>query len=199
MAGTLRERRKLLLRDEILHAAQQLVAEKGYAAMSMDDLAARVGISKPTLYSHFATKESLVVAAAIRDMQSFAALLEGEAGAQTPLERLAHLMRELLQRQVRLQTMGIGPMPEVMQLLCANEDALAYIHRFDRGVRGLVEAGQAQGEIDPSLDPAAVSRALYGLTMSMHPNRQAMIVPLEDPAAMAEALVGIFVRGVGRR
>jgi AcrR family transcriptional regulator len=56
MTLTLRERQKQALREEIMNAAQELVAEKGYGAMSMDELAARVGISKPTLYAHFANK-----------------------------------------------------------------------------------------------------------------------------------------------
>jgi AcrR family transcriptional regulator len=39
MTLTLRERQKQALREEIMNAAQELVAEKGYGAMSMDELA----------------------------------------------------------------------------------------------------------------------------------------------------------------
>ena len=53
MTVSLRERRRQLLYDEILTAVGELLGEKGYSAMSMDELAARVGISKPTLYSIF--------------------------------------------------------------------------------------------------------------------------------------------------
>jgi AcrR family transcriptional regulator len=62
MAHSLRERRRQMLREEILEATHQLLTERGYAAMSMDDLAARVGVSKPTLYNQFPTKEDLIAA-----------------------------------------------------------------------------------------------------------------------------------------
>jgi AcrR family transcriptional regulator len=58
MTVPLRERRRQLLRDEILQAAAALLNEKGYAAMSMDELAGRAGISKPTLYGYVREKRA---------------------------------------------------------------------------------------------------------------------------------------------
>jgi AcrR family transcriptional regulator len=40
----------------ILEAAEELLAEKGYHEMSIDDIAARVGVSKGTVYLHFPSK-----------------------------------------------------------------------------------------------------------------------------------------------
>ncbi len=45
---------------DILECAGKLLAERGYADLNMDDLAEAVGISKPTLYQHFKSKEDLV-------------------------------------------------------------------------------------------------------------------------------------------
>ena len=41
----------------ILEAAEELLAEKGYHEMSIDEIAARVGVSKGTVYLHFSSKE----------------------------------------------------------------------------------------------------------------------------------------------
>jgi AcrR family transcriptional regulator len=49
-------------RGEILDAALQVFAEKGYAAGSMRDIAGRVGVSEPALYRHFPGKEALFLA-----------------------------------------------------------------------------------------------------------------------------------------
>ena len=49
-----------LREDAILDAATRTLAAKGFDLMTMDDVAAEVGISKPSLYKHFKSKEDLV-------------------------------------------------------------------------------------------------------------------------------------------
>lgn len=49
-------------RGEILDAALQVFAEKGYSGGSMRDIAGRVGVSEPALYRHFPGKEALFLA-----------------------------------------------------------------------------------------------------------------------------------------
>jgi AcrR family transcriptional regulator len=195
MAGTLRERRKQLLREEILEAAGALMAEKGYASMSMDELAAQVGISKPTLYTYFATKDELVVEAITRDMRRMAALFAEQPDTRTPLERLAFILRELLERQVRAHSLGLGPWPELFRLLCDNDEALAALQQLDRYVVAQVQAGIAAGEIDAALDPAAVVRAFYGMVGAIPKGRLSSVLLL-DPPQSVDGLVEIFVRGV---
>ncbi|MGW4340349.1 TetR/AcrR family transcriptional regulator [Rhodococcus koreensis] len=58
----LRERRKLQTREDLLDAAGVLFGEKGYAATSIDDIVARAGASRATLYAHFPGKDALLSA-----------------------------------------------------------------------------------------------------------------------------------------
>ena len=44
---------------DILHAAHELFMEQGYGATSMDAIAAKAGVSKRTIYSHFDSKDGL--------------------------------------------------------------------------------------------------------------------------------------------
>lgn len=53
------ERRKESRPQELLAAALDLFVERGYAATRLDDVAARAGVSKGTLYLYFANKEEL--------------------------------------------------------------------------------------------------------------------------------------------
>ena len=46
--------------ENIVDEARELFRNRGYAGMSMQDLAERVGLKKPSLYTRFASKESLV-------------------------------------------------------------------------------------------------------------------------------------------
>ncbi|CAM6004024.1 unnamed protein product [Sphagnum balticum] len=57
-----RERRRELIREEILTAAARLFTEKGYEATSVDDVAETADVAKGTFYNYFESKEDLVAA-----------------------------------------------------------------------------------------------------------------------------------------
>ncbi|MYS21959.1 MULTISPECIES: TetR/AcrR family transcriptional regulator [unclassified Streptomyces] len=59
-----RPRKPLLNRDRIAQAALALIDAEGLAALSTRRLAAELGVSGPSLYNHFATKEAILDAAA---------------------------------------------------------------------------------------------------------------------------------------
>jgi AcrR family transcriptional regulator len=48
--------------EQTLSAAHELFAERGYAAVKMDEIAAAVGVTKPLLYNYFGNKEQLYIA-----------------------------------------------------------------------------------------------------------------------------------------
>ena len=58
------ERRKEARPAELLAAALDLFVEKGYAGTRLEDVAARAGVSKGTLYLYFANKDDLFKAVA---------------------------------------------------------------------------------------------------------------------------------------
>ena len=48
--------------EQTLDTAHSLFAERGYAAVTMDEIAAAVGVTKPLIYNYFGNKESLYIA-----------------------------------------------------------------------------------------------------------------------------------------
>src|SRR6266704_4879694 len=66
---SLKEKQRKEREALILQAAEEVLMEKGYHETSIDEIAARVGIAKGTVYLHFPSKEDLVVAIFERDMQ----------------------------------------------------------------------------------------------------------------------------------
>lgn len=52
--------------EELLRTSLELFHERGYAAVSLDDIGAQVGMAGPSIYHHFATKADLLVAAFTR-------------------------------------------------------------------------------------------------------------------------------------
>lgn len=87
------ERRRRVPRVErerqMLTVAEQIFAERGYQAVSMDEIAERVGISKPMIYEYFGSKEGLLVAC-IRQARAelLTVTMESTAGAGSAEEAL---------------------------------------------------------------------------------------------------------------
>lgn len=87
--------------EEILQAAMLTFVEKGFAATRLDDIAARAGVSKGTLYLYFDSKEALFRAAVqesvLPHLQAAEALVASHEGsAQDLLRRLFLRWAELL-------------------------------------------------------------------------------------------------------
>lgn len=58
----LRDRKKAKRRDEIIAAARDLFARQGIDATTMADIAAAVGISAPTVFNYFGSKDGILIA-----------------------------------------------------------------------------------------------------------------------------------------
>jgi AcrR family transcriptional regulator len=196
MTVSLRERRRQMLYDEILTAVGSLLEEKGYSAMSMDELAARVGISKPTLYSIFPTKEDLLVEAVVHSMDRVAAVIQADQTPRSPLERLMFILRTVIQMQVKKGALTPRPWsPELIQLVCTREEVLDRMRGNEAILVNLIQRGLASGELNQALDPLLILRAFYALLNALHlPFIGDMGAP--KPDTVVDTLVTIFERGV---
>jgi AcrR family transcriptional regulator len=90
-----RQQSRDLTRQQLLDAAQKLVAEKGLGATSVEDIASEAGFTRGAFYSNFASKTELFIEMLRRDheqsIQEFADLFARE----TPLDELRAQIREL--------------------------------------------------------------------------------------------------------
>ena len=83
-------------REAILTAAAQLFADRGYAAVGMDDIGAAAGVTGPAIYRHFGAKASVLTAVFDRVIDAVAYdRVEVSAQPDSPAEEAARL-RELI-------------------------------------------------------------------------------------------------------
>ena len=62
--------------EAILDAVNQLLSEKGFDLMTMDDVADAVGVAKGSLYKHFSSKEKLAAAVMTRLLRQTVEVLD---------------------------------------------------------------------------------------------------------------------------
>ncbi|GGK87180.1 TetR/AcrR family transcriptional regulator [Rufibacter glacialis] len=89
-------------RDRILHQARALFFQKGIKAVSMDDVAAHLGVSKKTLYKWFANKDEVV----LESMQQYIQAVEGTcsqaiasaANAMEAMFQIVEMVRDIMRQ-----------------------------------------------------------------------------------------------------
>src|SRR6266849_11123360 len=91
----IREKQLQKRKQETLDVALRLLMERGYANLNMDELAEEAGISKPTLYQYFNSKDELVAQAVGRMFEKMEEQISGLSD-KSPLEQLEHFLRAML-------------------------------------------------------------------------------------------------------
>lgn len=95
--GSLAARRRLQTQDEVSTVAIRLFTEVGFDETSMEDIADEAGVSRRTVYRHFATKADLVFEHPRRWLEHFQATLETEPDATKTRERCERAIAEIAQ------------------------------------------------------------------------------------------------------
>ncbi|MEW6100591.1 MAG: TetR/AcrR family transcriptional regulator, partial [Pseudomonadota bacterium] len=132
--------------------------------MTVDEVAAEVGIAKASLYKHFTSKEELAAAAMIRVLDRALAFLdERQARADVgPLEQLQAVVRWTMEVQLA------GEMPSLpaqnsslRQALLANRDYMDRLVEVSERLGRWIAEAQASGLIDPALPAEVVLYTLF--------------------------------------
>ncbi|MGT2508889.1 TetR/AcrR family transcriptional regulator [Cupriavidus basilensis] len=154
-----------LRENAILDAATRILGIKGFDLMTMDDVALEVGISKPSLYKHFKSKEDLVGEALIRLIDGALEYLEQLPVDMTALARL----RALLEWALRVRLTGGLPFlpstsPHVREMLTRNLRYVTRVLKLNRQLEKLVGEAKKAGELDPSLPDDVILFSYYART-----------------------------------
>lgn len=164
-----RSRRSSGKRAAILDAARHCFLDMGFAGTSMDVVAGRAGVSKATIYAHFAGKDDLF-GAIIRhrcEQVSAARLMEGKG--KNVREALTGMARQLMQTLLAPEALG---MYRVVAAEAARQPELA---------RAYFEAGPVQGK-------ANLAAALSALA-------ERGDLRIDDPWRAADLFVGMLRGG----
>ena len=155
---------------EILEAAFEEFSLRGYAATRLDDIAARVGVTKGTIYVYFENKETLFETMVVEltrpehDTAPYLAMLETSAAGAI----------EALFRDIYLETLPDRHAREVLRLLIAEKNVFQNLSRRFKdsfagpvfeAIRTILDHGSQTGEFGPhaaGIDPFFILSPFLG-------------------------------------
>lgn len=191
----LRERQRQARDEAILAAAFALIIEKGYDSLTMEMLAEQVGISRQTLYHHFASKDDLALRAILELMEQGIRAILAVDPSLSPLTRLEKVVRWMIDfRSGEIGTAFCKAKPALLPLKSRPEYRSAFARRAE-AIRRIVEDARAMGEIRQDLSDGLIVQMLFGLVSDA--NYEELIASGEASAEeVADAVVDLFFRGI---
>ncbi len=188
---TWQERQRQLREDAILDAAYDLMLEQSYTDMSMDELAARVGISKATLYQHFASKDDLAVNVIVRSMQRSEEDLHSIDPSLRAIDQLAQALQRGIERKANTWATRLMVMPaNVIQ----HPRYQAHYQHMMAEIAKMVDAAKAEGDVVAEIPTPVIVKALSSLFRADY--EEALRASCCSPQQFSKALVGIMFDGI---
>lgn len=148
--------------DAIVRAVNRLLAQKGFDLMTVDEVAAEVGIAKASLYKHFASKEDLAAAAMVRVLSLARAFLASVPADAAPLAQLKAAARWMLEVQLAGEMPSLPSQNSSLRAnLMANKGYLDGLMEVSDRIGGWIEKAQQGGTLNPGIPAVVVLYTLY--------------------------------------
>jgi TetR/AcrR family transcriptional regulator, cholesterol catabolism regulator len=180
-------------REELTRIAARLFAERGYQGTSLADLAAQLGVQKPSLYHHIASKEDLLWEVAWEGSEAFHEALDAVPGNVSATERIRLALRghlEVVAEQLDVATVFVR---EWRHLEGERRDRfVAERRRYEERIRDLFRDGVEGSELRTDLDVATAAL----LFLSAANWAYTWLRPDADTAALADRLFAALLDGM---
>lgn len=153
----------LLAREEaIIDVVNRMLADKGFDAMTVDEVAADVGVAKASLYKHFPSKEHLAAAAMVRVMQRARAFLGTVQASLSAIDKLKLATRWMMALKLAGEMPNLPSQNSSLRAtLIANKGYVDGLVQISDTLGGWIEAAQQAGTISSKLPAIVVLYTLY--------------------------------------
>lgn len=151
--------------EAIVVSVNRLLADKGFDLMTMDEVAADVGIAKASLYKHFASKEALAAAAMnriLRRSMDYLTELEQQPGLTDPVGRLKAVARWTMEVQLAGEMPSLPAQNSTLRAeLMADADYMKLLMAVSEKLGEWIVQGQADGQLSQNLPPEVILYTLF--------------------------------------
>lgn len=183
--------------DAILDAATRILTNRGFDLMTMDEVATDVGVSKPSLYKHFKSKEELAGECMIRLLDGANETLAALPDDLPALERI----RRLLGWALDLRLKGGLPFlpatsPHVRDMLVKNLGYTMRALKLNNALVKLVRDAQKTGQMRKDLPEDVILYSFYARTCDPSVEFLRLYSKLSN-AEIVEHTLSVYFGGVG--
>jgi len=184
--------------DAIVASVNRLLADKGFDLMTVDEVAADVGIAKASLYKHFPSKEALAAAAMVRLLRHTLDVVDQQAhiyGARA-VQRLQALVRWALEVQLSGEMPAVPSQNSSLRAeLIGHKEYLDLLLQVSEHLGAWIVQAQAEGDIEASLPPEVVLYSIYARACDPVPNFLKASGQHSDEQ-IVDWVMGAFFRGL---
>jgi AcrR family transcriptional regulator len=151
-------------RERLFEAAVDLIGERGYQGTTVDDIVARAGVAKGTVYYHFAGKTELVQALLTDGLDKLSEAFRAEVEAnEDPREALHCIVFAELRFIHDYQAFSKLLMSELWRADRVWREALVMLRdKYICCVQDVLARGVASGQFRADLDPQRTSSIVFG-------------------------------------
>lgn len=192
ISPTKRELHSQQMREKIVDTASELFYTYGFDAVSMRDIAGKVGVTTGSLYHHFKNKGDLVMAVFDRHDESLEALTEQFDSSEDPLADIESFLCDVMGERVREDGMDFTRERVLKVMHMDREGAL------DRAVERLVDRGFEKGCFRPDCTRADVLDSILGMYRGATYEYCVSVEPL-DLNALVRRRLRLLFRGLAAR
>ncbi|WP_345067516.1 TetR/AcrR family transcriptional regulator [Acidovorax lacteus] len=192
-----REQQREAKRQAVLQAAAQLFNERGFHATSLDDIAARLNVSKPTLYYYVKSKDEILLQCVRQGLQMMREGIEASraAGGQALDQLLAcmHVYARIVMQDFGMCLIRVGDEQVPPE---SRKELRRLKSEIDQAFRRLVAAGVAEGSLqpcDPKMTAFVIAGALSWIGRWYRPDGPC------TPDEVAQQCIDPLLQGVLRR
>jgi TetR/AcrR family transcriptional regulator, fatty acid metabolism regulator protein len=183
-------------REEILKAAQEVFAKKGFQEATVSDVAQQAGVSDTTIYEYFSTKEDLLFSIPMEtslkamELESFLHYIRGSSNK----------LRAIIYHYLQFYQNNPDYASVVMLILKQNRNFLQtetyqIIRKGFRIILDVIEEGIATGEFQKNTDPLLVRHVLLG-SIEHLVIRKLLLGKPEDLLKQVDPLTDLIIDGI---
>lgn len=156
------------LPERILDAAAEVIARFGMRKASLEDIARTAGCARPTIYTHFPSRDALLGSLLLREVGRYLEALEelqseGPLTPQTLEDSFVFTLRYIREHPTAQGVLGADPEAMLPLLRGSGGDVLGAVVE---AVADLVSRQQEAGALRRDLDPRVIAEAFIRFTVS---------------------------------
>jgi len=170
--------------ERILEAAREELAAYGLRRTTLEDIAARAGVGRATLYRRFANRDTLLAALVAREAGRLIANVDAQMRAcETPSERLVAAFVAFISqlREHRLLRRVVVSDPDEILPILTSPATLALGRDYIAGQAARERAAGARLTAEPSVIGELLARFAHSLALTPE-----TLLPLDDEEALTE-------------